>query len=237
MAIYKNVILIILAAFVLFLITPGAAFADEGTGGMEVEVDGHLVRLVFPTLAKVGDNEFHIQITGPDGSPLSSTAVEITTQPIEKTDEHEAGMEEAPAPSSGHGAMNETGNEQPTAVPSGDMDGMSGMGSEEAVESIPDNSDSHAELETDVSASEPVAVVLEAGHEAGEYAGAITFAQSGHWMLVVHFTVNGETLEAEFPLEVATNIPASYGILAGFFGLNAFIIGTAAVVRRKPNAA
>jgi len=176
-----NGILVIMVTFALFLLTPGAAYADEGKGDMELKVNGYRILLIFPTPAKVGENEFHVRIAGPDGAPLREATVKITAAPIVKTDD---------AP------------------------------------------------KTEVRAVEPVSITLAAlWYEVGEYAGAISFPQSGHWVLVVDFIAKGEMLKAEFPLEVATNIPGSYGILAAFFGLNAFIIGAAAVIRRKPKHA
>jgi hypothetical protein len=228
---HNNGILVILIAFALLFFTPGAAYADEGTGGMELKVNGYLIRLIFPTPAKVGENEFHVQIAGPDGAPLRDATVKITAAPIVKTDSHESDMEKKPTVMAGHYVLNDMKEVQPTAASSG---GMSGMGSQKTVAPISDKIDSHDAQKTEVRAVEPVSITLQAGHEAGEYGGAISFSQSGHWMLVVDFIAKGEMLKAEFPLEVATNIPGSYGILAGFFGLNTLIIGAAAVIRRKP---
>jgi hypothetical protein len=55
-------------------------------------------------------------------------------------------------------------------------------------------------------------------------------------MLTVHFNINGKTLEADFPVEVTGGSPSG-GILAGFAGLNAVLIGVAAITRRKPASA
>jgi hypothetical protein len=52
-------------------------------------------------------------------------------------------------------------------------------------------------------------------------------------MLNTHFNINGQTLDADFPVNVAGS-SASFAILAGFAGLNAVIIGAAAVTKRKP---
>lgn len=70
--------------------------------------------------------------------------------------------------------------------------------------------------------------------KAGDYAGVITFSAAGHWMLNTHFTINGQALDADFPVDVVANHSASFAILAGFVSLNAFIIWVASVSRRKP---
>ncbi len=235
---HKTAIILALVAIFSFLVAPGAAYADEGAGGMEMEVNGYRVRLVFPTSAKIGENDFHVQITDPDGSPVSGAQVRAAVQPVEKTETHEVDMGNAhghnPAPpTSAHddmGGMDMGGHdEQPTVAPADSMDGMSDMDGDAA----PESTDSHGAAEMDDHAAQSLSVALQAGHEAGEYSGTITFPQAGHWMLTVDFTVDGETLQAEFPLEVASDFPASYGILAGFFGLNVAIVAVAAVTKRK----
>jgi len=71
------------------------------------------------------------------------------------------------------------------------------------------------------------------GEEPGEYEGEISLPASGHWMLTVHLRLDGETFEADFPVDVAGGSPAK-SILAGFAGFNTVLIGVAAFTRRKP---
>jgi hypothetical protein len=77
-------------------------------------------------------------------------------------------------------------------------------------------------------------IMLEPTMESGEYAGNLSFATSGEWMFNVHFTVNGETTEVDFPIDIARTLGLNYAILAGFLGINAAAIATAAVLKRKP---
>jgi hypothetical protein len=75
--------------------------------------------------------------------------------------------------------------------------------------------------------------MLEPTIESGEYAGELHFDTSGEWMFNVHFTVNGETTEVDFPVEIARTLGANYAILIGFFGINATAIIVAATLKRK----
>jgi hypothetical protein len=81
---------------------------------------------------------------------------------------------------------------------------------------------------------EALTVMLEPTMESGEYAGELHFETSGEWMFNVHFTVNGETTEVDFPIEIARTLGLNYAVLAGFFGINGTVIATAAFLKRKP---
>ena len=110
---------------------------------------------------------------------------------------------------------------EPIAQPEeADMHGMSSM-SEQPVEAP---SDAHDEVDM---------VAFEVGHESGEYAGEIAIDGAGDWIIRVHLTIQGELVEVDFPLNVPSNQNGA-GILAGFFALNAAIIGAAVVLKRKP---
>ena len=76
-------------------------------------------------------------------------------------------------------------------------------------------------------------IALEAGHESGEYAGEIAIDSAGDWIIRVHLTVQGELVEVDFPLSVASSQKGA-GILTGFFALNAAIIVSAVYMKRKP---
>jgi hypothetical protein len=104
---HKTAILLTLAAFVLFLATPGLAYADEGTGEMDMVVNGYHVRLVLPGPAKTGENPFHVQISGADGSPVSGAAVQAAAQPVEE-------MTASPTPTDSMAGMN---MDEPAAQP------------------------------------------------------------------------------------------------------------------------
>ena len=202
---HPKTILFILAVFVLFLMTPGLAYADEGVGGAEIIVHGYHIRLIFSGAVKTGENPLHIQLTGADGTPLKGANVQVAAQPV--THAHAGPTPEA-------------------------MDGMAGMSGMAAATPTP-QAMAGMNMKNDDDA-QTLTVTLQAGHDAGDYAGTILFPQAGHWTLLVHVMLaSGEMFSAEFPLAVAAGAPASYGILAGFIGLNVVIILTAALAKRK----
>lgn len=214
-----------LAISLLALILPSAALANSGGEGTTVTVGGYQVSLVFAEPAKMGENPFHVQILNGMGMPVSGAQVEISAMPVEETQAHEQGMEATPtsAPSSGMSGMGGGMETAPTAAPSG---GMSGMESAPAAVMTPETA--HP--------VEAMNVMLKMGDTAGEYAGTIAFSAAGHWMLTAHLTIDGQTLAADFPVDVAGG-SAGGVVLAGFAGLNVFIIGAAAVLKRKPISA
>ena len=197
-----------LAAFVLFLATPGLARADEGVGGMDMVVNGYHVRLIFPNPAKTGENPFHVQLTGADGSPVTGAAVQAAAQPVAET--------------------------APSATPADSMAGMSGMEGMSGMDAATPTAEAMAGMNMDEPAAQPLTIALQAGSDAGDYDGTISFPQTGHWTLLVHVMLtSGKMFSAEFPLDVASATPASYGVLAGFFGLNVVIVAVAAVAKKR----
>ena len=204
---HKTAIFLTLAALVLFLATPGLARADEGTGGMEKIINGYHVRLILSGPVKTGENQFHVQLTGADGAPVSGATIQAMARLAAET---------AASP-----------------TPADSMAGMSSMDMSNMGAATP-TAEPMAGMNMDNNAAQSVAVVLQAGHDAGDYTGTLTFPQTGHWTLLVHsMLMNGEMFSAEFPLDVVSGTPASYGILAGFFGLSVIIIAAAAVTKRK----
>ena len=79
-------------------------------------------------------------------------------------------------------------------------------------------------------------VAFEAGHEDGEYAGEIAIDKPGDWAIRVHLTIQGETMEVEFPVTIA-NPKNGSGILTGFLAVNAVIVVAALFLKLKPVAA
>jgi hypothetical protein len=67
----------------------------------------------------------------------------------------------------------------------------------------------------------------------GDYFEVITFSAPGQWTVNTHSSINGQTFDANFPVNVAESHTASLAILAGFAGLNALIIWAASAVKRK----
>jgi hypothetical protein len=211
----------------LALLLPGTVLADGGDG-TTVTVGGYQVSLVFAETVKADENPFHILIHDAMGMPVSNAQVEISAMPVKDSPQHQENMENsAPA----KGAL-EGMNSTPTAAASSGMSGMSGMaGMEVAPTTVPINEMPEMADETD-HLNETIKVLLVSGEEAGEYSGEITFPQAGHWMMTTHFLINGETFDADFPVEVTGSSSAGF-LLAGFAGLNMVIIGTAAITKRK----
>ena len=198
-----------LIVVVLLLALPKTVFADGGEGGTEQEVDGYHITLTFVEPIKTGENQFHIQITDAMGMPITNAKVEVSAMPTE-------GMEmatEAPA----------------VGVKASSSDGMD-MGSEAPATGVMQPNEPAAEEHGE----EDITVMLEPTMESGEYAGELSFDASGEWMFNVHFTINGEITEVDFPVEIARTLGVNYAVLAGFFAINATAIILAATLKRKP---
>lgn len=196
----------------LLLAFPKTVFADGGEGGSEKDVNGYHVALIFVEPVKAGENQFHIQITDAMGMPVTNAEVEVSAMPVE-------GMEMATeAPSVGVMTSNNS------------MDGM-GMATEVPATGVMKPNEPAA----DKHGAEVLTIMLKPTAESGEYAGELHFDASGEWMFNVHFTVNGEATEVDFPIEIARALGLNYAVLAGFIGINATVITSAAILKkRKP---
>ncbi len=205
-------ILMVLWLVPILLLTPSLASADGGVGGMEGEVDGYHVKLVFTESAKVGENQFHIQIMDAMGMPVAGAEVEVSAMPVEGMEEMDMATE---APSVGVTAINDSMN---------GMD-MGGGTSETGVMEPAEPEAGHDE--------EVVTVMLEPGGESGEYEGELHLDKPGEWMFDIHFTVNGKTNVVDLPFEVSRKQNLNHSVLAGFLGINATVITIAAISKRK----
>ncbi len=199
---------------------PGTALADAGNGGYEATANGYHITLVFSESVKTGVNEFHVLIVDSVGMPVSDAVVEVVAMPVEDISDHS----EEPAEET-HGMEMVT----ETPVPQ-DAHGMSGMDM-----SSESGANDHEDVEEVDHEEEPVAVTLVSGHEAGEYSGEIHLDASGNWIFNIHFTLDDQMTAVEIPIEVPRTI-SNYGILAGFFGINATAIAAAAITKRKPSS-
>ena len=212
---YKKTALLLVIA--ILLLTPTTAFADGGEGGYVVTANGYQVELIFKGPVAIGENEFHIQITDSMGMPVPDAEVEVSAMPAEGMTEHDEDEEMATeAPSVGVMTSNNTvdGMDMATEVPS-----IGVMKPNEPA------ADEHSE--------EALTIMLEPTMESGEYAGKLHFETSGEWMFNVHFTIDGETTEIDFPIEIARTLGLNYAVLAGFFGINGTVIAAAAFLKRK----
>lgn len=76
------------------------------------------------------------------------------------------------------------------------------------------------------------AVELEAGEEAGSYAGEIEFPDPGKWLVKVSFESGGQTREVSFDVDVAKKQP-NWAVLGGFLFINLAVITGAGITKRK----
>jgi len=224
-----------LSIFLLLALPLQGALADGQGEGIEKEVNGYHVWLVFVEEPRIGENDFHIQITDAMGMPVANAEVRVMAAPYEDMSEHEEDANEE-----SHGTDSMSGMDMPEAEPTeAETDSMPGMDMSEEEPTDEANADAHGESQgshgSEDEHGEPAIqeIVLEAGHEAGEYEGNISLNRSGDWTFHVQFTVDGQLNEVEMPITVA-GIDAKYGILAGFFGINAVVISAAAITKRKP---
>jgi hypothetical protein len=227
---------ILLTIAILFAVPLQAALADGAGEGIEREANGYHIRLIFVESPKLGENEFHVQITDAMGMPVTKAEAGVIAMPEEIMSEHEEDIS-----ADAHDTDSMSGMDMPTeeAVPTDDMNSMSGMDMGDEPEANEPSThgeaqDSHGETQ-DSHEDEPAQIVLEAGHEPGEYSGHISFNRTGEWVFNVHFTVDGQLTEVEFPMTVA-GLDAKYGILAGFVGINASVLSVAAITKRKKNS-
>ena len=213
----RNTAVLLITA--ILLVMPTMALADGGAeDGYVATANGYQVELVFKEPAMAGENEFHIRITDSMGMPVPNAEVEVSAMPAEGMTEHDENEEMATeAPSVGVMTSNNTmeGMDMATEVPSTGV-----MKPNEPA------ADEHSE--------EALTIMLEPTMESGEYAGEMHFETSGEWMFNVHFTIDGETTEVDFPIEIARALGLNYAVLAGFFGINGAVIATAAFLKRKP---
>ena len=206
----------VLLVTAILLVTPTMALADAVGGEYIATANGYQVELVFKEPAMTGENEFHIQIVDSMGMPVPNAEVEVSAMPVEGMTEHGEDEEMATeAPSVGVMTSNSSGMDMATEVPSTGV-----MKPNEPA------ADEHSE--------EALTIMLEPTMESGEYAGKLHFETSGEWMFNVHFTIDGETTEVDFPIEIARTLGLNYAVLAGFFGINGTVIAIAAFLKRKP---
>lgn len=191
-------------AIPLMMLLPSLVQANERGGGAMIMIGGYHVSLAFTAPAQAGRNLVRVQIMDGTAMPVSGARLEISAMPVEN-------KQHAENRGSGTQTM-------------GDMQGM-----EHAPVIVPANNMPSADR---VLATQMVAPSNNLSKLTGDYFGIINFSAGGHWMLNTRLSINGQTLDADFPVDVAGG-SASFAILAGFFVLNAVIIWAASVIRRK----
>ena len=171
-----------------------------------------------------GENEFTQTVSGYEVTLVFENPVTVGENQIHVrvSDAHHAPISNADVEVSVVEGEAEHTEAEPTAKydETASMSGMSEM-SEQPAEAP---AEEHEEMDM---------IALEASHESGEFAGEIVIGGAGDWLIRVHLTIQGELVEVDFPVNVASHQNGA-GILVVFFTLNAAIIGTALILKPKP---
>ena len=223
MAQIKRLKWLICGSAISLLMLPGTAPAHGVGEGATVKVGEYQISLVFAEPAKTGGNPLHVHILNGKGMPVKDARVDISAMPIEDWRQHRKSMESgAPAMSGMHGM-----NHVPAMASANDMPDMPGMSHAPATARANDMP-GMGRMDT----ASTLAQSNELPGMEGDYVGAVTFAAAGHWILNTHLSINGQMLNADFPVDVAKD-STSFAILTGFAGLNALIIWVASQNKRK----
>lgn len=199
-----------LAVSLLVLLWPGQAPEQSGGDVLQATLGDYQVRLQFAEPLTAGDNLVQVRVLDNTGWPVKDARLEImgtlAPKPAASSHQHHEGM--AGMEGMDMAAMTAMDSAAP------EMGGMHSMG--------------HAKV-----AGPAVIVPNATPGMAGDYAGEVTFATAGDWLLNTRLTRNGQTLNAELAVTVANRSPP-WGIIAFFIALNALIIWVASVTRRNP---
>lgn len=208
-----RIILSALALVMLVFTLPFSAQADSGEDAFTQTVNGYQVALIFAEDPALGENQIHVQIHDATDLPVSDATVEVS---LALAEEENHVVAEEP---SGHDSV--PGMDEHSSEASG-HDEMPG-GSESA--------NAHGAATHDEIQSVQLAP---SHHEEGEYAGEIHIESTGDWILIVHFTLEGETMEVGFPVLLKNS--SRNVILAGFLSVNILIVIVAGFLK-KPKIA
>ncbi len=210
-------LLVWLLGLVLFLATPNPGLADGGGEGEKLEqfVDGYQIQMVLDQPARVGETAAQVKLSDSQGQPVTAVVVQITVQLSATIDDHaEAAPDEH---DSGHSDSPDIGHNDSPESSHNDND------SHTIEAGAPDDSAEHSHgLSFDLHSTESV----------GEYTGTLAFEEPGQWTATVLFLVDGKIHQAHFSIEVV-QIDSTPTILIGFLVVNAAVITSAIVLKRK----
>jgi hypothetical protein len=114
----------------------------------------------------------------------------------------------------------------------GTMSGMDGMEAAPTAEIGTMSAMSSTDEQPAESHDQMGMVALEAGHESGEYDGALSIESDGDLTVRVHLTVAGKLMEVDFPLHVAKS-NSGVIVLGSFLVINVTLIAAGAVMKSK----
>jgi hypothetical protein len=234
------------------LVTSAGPIRADGGAPLEQVVDGYHVELVFAETLKLGVVPVHVNLLDAAGQPVPGARVQVVQTLISafETGGHGAGAGDSPSTTDAHAEADDghattddahgpEGGDAHAAADDGHADGASHGASE----------DDHAQAETagahgeadphaqSVAHSHDDSSLFQLAWDAGRAAhtGAVIFFEAGQWGVHVEFTVDGQKRTAEFIADVPPADPGP-AVLAGFAGINAVILITAVVLRRKSAA-
>ncbi len=147
----------------------------------------------------------------------------MDSKPTPSSDMH--GMDSKPTPKSDMSGM-EDSTPKPTAESS--MAGMDGSKPEPTTASeVPVKPEQKSDTAHDEMTK------FAPGHEEGEYDGQVSITSAGDLQLRVHLIVEGDLMEADFPLHIEQSHTGSI-VLGGFFAVNVALIAAAVIIKPKP---
>ena len=195
-----------LALSLSILLLPGTALANAKNEETMVMAGGYHLSLTFSAPAKVGRNSLRLKILDAMGMPVSGARVEISTLPTEDPQVHQENKTDDAKTMADMPGMSHA----PATIPSHVMPGKAGM-----------------------DAAATILLASEPSRQSGDYFGIIDFSEAGLWQLNTHLSINGQAVDAGFPVDVMRGSSALI-ILLGFFALNALIIWVASAFKSNP---
>ena len=240
---------------VALLTSGGVARADGGGGHLEQIVDGYQVELIFGDSLRPGVVPVQVQLLDAAGQPVPAAKVQVvqTLNSALNAGGHGAAEEET----HGEAEIDAQGDPEAEAHAAGDdaheevseeVHGAAADAHASDDDHAGDAADSHAATEDAEAAADAHDEAVPHSHDdsslyqlaweadSAAYTGSVIFFEAGQWGVHVEFQVEGAEHVAEFAVDVTPADPGGL-VLAGFAGLNAAVLVTAAVLKRKSAAA
>jgi hypothetical protein len=200
------------------------ARADSGYAGLHTTVDGYTVELVFPNgQPNAGPNHALVRILDASGQPVSSARVQVAAVAVQS-----AGATEHGHGASDHDGVSTGGHDSAGAS---EHSGQTDAHTDNPIAPHADATDNHGHT-TGADHIDTIMTQMEAATDAGSYTSVIHFETAGAWQVQVQFNHAGVDHAARLAVTVAE--PArDWRILGAFGGVNALIIVTAGVLKRR----
>jgi hypothetical protein len=214
------------------------ARADSRYSELHTTVDGYTVELFFPGgQPKAGPNAALVRILDADGQPVSSARVQVAAVAVQSAgatahghgesggrDDASAGRS-AGSVADSHNDTNVNGHSD--AAPTDHQD----THADNPIAPHADSTDDHG-YTTGADHIDTIMTQMEAATDAGSYTSVIHFETAGAWQVQVQFNHAGVDHAARLAVTVAEPT-RDWRILGAFGGVNALIIVTAGVLKRR----